>query len=145
MMQEISEVARQIRRGGWHASRLYLSWAFRRLRKHFMPEQAITGWDFVTLSDFIASFVEFTQRYPDNASRHFEAESRETQALLLTAMHFQDAYNFELPRVQRCLVHYSAPDGRTYPFCTYNSGPIFRNRVEALLAKQAARMHREGT
>jgi len=45
-------------------------------------------------------------------------------------MHFMDAYNYDLDRVSRCGVHYSAPDGRIYPFCTYNSGPVFRNRVE---------------
>ena len=32
--------------------------------------------------------------------------------------------------ISRCGVHYSAPDGRMYPFCTYNSGPTFRTRIE---------------
>jgi 7,8-dihydro-6-hydroxymethylpterin dimethyltransferase len=31
---------------------------------------------------------------------------------------------------QRCVVHYSAPDGKIYPFCSYNSGPVFRERIE---------------
>jgi len=48
----------------------------------------------------------------------------------LLGMHFMDAYNFDLERVSRCGVHYSAPDGRIYPFCTYNSGPSFRIGIE---------------
>jgi hypothetical protein len=45
-------------------------------------------------------------------------------------MHFMDAYNFQVDRVKRCTIHYSAPDGRIYPFCTYNSGRVFRTDVE---------------
>ncbi|MBW3012633.1 hypothetical protein KY340_00340 [Candidatus Woesearchaeota archaeon] len=30
-----------------------------------------------------------------------------------------------------CNIHYSAPDGKLYPFCTYNSGPCYRERVES--------------
>jgi len=33
-------------------------------------------------------------------------------------------------RVMRCLIHYSAPNGKVYPFCTYNSGPCFREKIE---------------
>ncbi|MFP4258402.1 MAG: hypothetical protein ACLFRE_05295, partial [Desulfovermiculus sp.] len=50
--------------------------------------------------------------------------------MLLAAMHFQDAYNFELDRVQHCVIHYAAPNGRLYPFCTWNSGPCHRYAVE---------------
>jgi hypothetical protein len=28
------------------------------------------------------------------------------------------------------VIHYSAPNGLIYPFCTYNSGPTFRERIE---------------
>jgi hypothetical protein len=30
----------------------------------------------------------------------------------------------------RCDIHYSVPDGRIIPFCSYNSGPIYRTEVE---------------
>jgi uncharacterized radical SAM superfamily Fe-S cluster-containing enzyme len=33
-------------------------------------------------------------------------------------------------RVKRCLIHYAAPNGRVYPFCTYNSGPSYREKIE---------------
>ncbi len=54
----------------------------------------------------------------------------EWRLLLVTAMHFQDAYNYQVERVQRCTIHYSAPDGHIYPFCTYNCGHNFRDRIE---------------
>jgi uncharacterized radical SAM superfamily Fe-S cluster-containing enzyme len=50
------------------------------------------------------------------------------QAILLSSMHFMDPYNFDLERVQRCVIHYAVPDGRIIPFCTMNS--IHRPQVE---------------
>jgi len=32
--------------------------------------------------------------------------------------------------VKRCVIHYTAPNGLVYPFCTYNSGPCFREQIE---------------
>jgi uncharacterized radical SAM superfamily Fe-S cluster-containing enzyme len=43
------------------------------------------------------------------------------QTLFLGAMHFQDAYNIDLERIQRCGVHYATPDGKIIPFCSYNT------------------------
>jgi uncharacterized radical SAM superfamily Fe-S cluster-containing enzyme len=43
------------------------------------------------------------------------------RSLFLGAMHFQDQYNMDLERLQRCGVHYSMPDGRIIPFCSYNT------------------------
>jgi hypothetical protein len=28
------------------------------------------------------------------------------------------------------VIHYAAPNGQLYPFCTYNSGPEFREKIE---------------
>lgn len=50
--------------------------------------------------------------------------------LLVGGMHFQDSYNYNVDRVKRCSIHYSAPNGKIYPFCTYNSGPVFREKIE---------------
>lgn len=52
------------------------------------------------------------------------------KTFFIFGMHFMDNYNYDLQRIRRCAVHYSAVDGRLYPFCTYNSGYIFRNNVE---------------
>lgn len=48
--------------------------------------------------------------------------------LLVGMMHFQDPYNYDLERVNRCVIHYGIPDGRIIPFCAYNS--IHRPQVE---------------
>jgi len=32
--------------------------------------------------------------------------------------------------VKRCVIHYAAPNGLLYPFCSYNSGPVFRDKIE---------------
>jgi len=53
------------------------------------------------------------------------------KSLLLSSMHFMDPYNFDLERVQRCVIHYAVPDGRIIPFCTMNS--IHRPEIEKKL------------
>ena len=53
------------------------------------------------------------------------------KSILLSSMHFMDPYNFDLERVQRCVIHYAVPDGRIIPFCTMNS--IHRPEVEKKL------------
>ena len=50
-------------------------------------------------------------------------------ALFIGTMHFMDRYNYDLDRVQRCCIHYTTPDGKLIPFCTYNSGPVYREQV----------------
>lgn len=52
--------------------------------------------------------------------------------ILIGMMHFQDPYNFDLERVNRCVIHYGTPDGRIIPFCTYNS--IHRPKIEKQFA-----------
>jgi len=53
--------------------------------------------------------------------------------MMIGSMHFMDAYNFDLERVQRCIIHYATPDGRLIPFCTMNN--IHREKVERQFAK----------
>ena len=50
-------------------------------------------------------------------------------ALFIGTMHFMDNYNYDISRVQRCCIHYATPDGHLIPFCTYNSGPVYREQV----------------
>lgn len=52
------------------------------------------------------------------------------KTLMVAGMHFMDCYNYQVERVKRCVIHYSAPNGLMYPFCAYNSGPVFRDKVE---------------
>jgi hypothetical protein len=59
-------------------------------------------------------------------------------ALLLSSMHFQDAYNMDLERVKRCIVHFGVamPDDtvKEISFCTMNS--IHRPEIEKQIAKE---------
>jgi len=53
--------------------------------------------------------------------------------LMIGSMHFMDPYNFDLDRVQRCVVHYATPDGKITPFCTMNA--LHRASVEKKFAR----------
>jgi len=57
-------------------------------------------------------------------------------ALFIGTMHFMDKYNYDLDRVSRCCIHYATPDGKLIPFCTYNSGPVYREQVWKKFAKK---------
>ena len=57
-------------------------------------------------------------------------------ALFIGTMHFMDKYNYDIDRVQRCCIHYATPDGKLIPFCTYNSGPVYREQVWKKFAKK---------
>lgn len=55
------------------------------------------------------------------------------RGLLLSCMHFQDAYNMDVERASRCIVHYGYYDRELkqvfrVPFCTMNT--IHRERIE---------------
>ena len=64
----------------------------------------------------------------------------QTRNLMISAMHFQDAYNFDLERVKRCLVHYGVidPDDPNnvleIPFCAMNT--VHRPSIEEKLARK---------
>lgn len=64
-------------------------------------------------------------------------KSKETLAafswrmLLISGMHFQDNYNYDVERVRRCAIHYATPDMRVIPFCAFNGGPEYRKEIEA--------------
>jgi len=52
-------------------------------------------------------------------------------SLFLGMMHFMDKYNYDIARIQRCDIHYSTPDGRIVPFCTFNVMPeLYRDRLQ---------------
>jgi len=52
------------------------------------------------------------------------------KTLFLGLMHFQDPYNYDVDRVERCCIHYATPDGRIIPFCAYNVIPeLYRDKT----------------
>ncbi|KYK38823.1 MAG: radical SAM protein [Theionarchaea archaeon] len=56
------------------------------------------------------------------------------EAVLIGCMHFQDGYNFDIERVQRCAIHYALPGGRIIPFCPFNT--VHRKAFETEYARQ---------
>jgi uncharacterized radical SAM superfamily Fe-S cluster-containing enzyme len=52
--------------------------------------------------------------------------------IMIGSMHFQDPYNFDLERLERCGIHYAIPDGRIVPFCAMNS--LHREKIEKQFA-----------
>jgi uncharacterized radical SAM superfamily Fe-S cluster-containing enzyme len=54
------------------------------------------------------------------------------KTLFLGLMHFQDEYNYDVERTERCVIHYGMPDGRIVPFCAFNVIPeYYRDEIQA--------------
>ncbi len=64
--------------------------------------------------------------------RNFDSVgSWHVRSLFLGMMHFQDKYNEDLERLQRCDIHYLTPDLRIVPFCAFNVIPEwYRDRIQ---------------
>jgi hypothetical protein len=54
------------------------------------------------------------------------------KTLMIGLMHFMDAHNFDLARVERCTIHYGFPGGLIVPFCTMNT--LHRQSLEKMYA-----------
>jgi len=93
--------------------------------------------DNVSFKEFFSYMQGFTDRryFIDNFFKKKKLSEKKWKLLIIASMHFQDSYNYETERVKRCVVHYATPNGKLYPFCTYNSGPYFRTEVEKQFAK----------
>jgi uncharacterized radical SAM superfamily Fe-S cluster-containing enzyme len=53
------------------------------------------------------------------------------KSMLIGMMHFQDKFNYDVERVQRCDIHYLTPDLRIIPFCAYNVLPEwYRDNIQ---------------
>jgi uncharacterized radical SAM superfamily Fe-S cluster-containing enzyme len=93
------------------------------------PEQIITS---KTLQGFARLVMA-----PNLASA---ANFLHTKNLMISSMHFQDSYNFDLERVKCCLVHYGVIDPSDnskvleIPFCAMNT--LHREKIEQALAIQ---------
>ncbi len=99
--------------------------ALKIVKKHFDEKKAPAGLTFRRLLGVMDGYKN-TER-----GRRPEAEKTYSyNTVFVAGMHFQDKYNYDVERARRCVIHQSAPDGRMYPFCTYNSGPFYRERVE---------------
>jgi 7,8-dihydro-6-hydroxymethylpterin dimethyltransferase len=133
LMGAISSAVRHFGRSGL-LNKLNNAHQMKNLRTFYREDVAPEGWSFESFADFMLDFADFRNRYADNEARMWSGRPPRHRPLLMTCMHFQDVYNYQIDRVNRCLVHYAAPDGSLYPFCSYNSGPCHRNRIEKQFA-----------
>jgi len=99
--------------------------AFTSIKKHFREDKAPKG---LTFTSFLMTLQGLMDK---RIGRSHDGKERTYKTLLVAGMHFMDAYNYDVDRARRCVVHYAAPNGFLYPFCTYNSGPTFRNMIES--------------
>ncbi len=99
--------------------------AWNSLRKHYHEERAPQGLSF-------DRFLQTLQGLVDHKYGRGEMEKQEFsyKTLMVASMHFMDSYNYDVERVKRCVIHYAAPNGLLYPFCAYNAGPTFREKIE---------------
>jgi len=104
---------------GWTGVKAWMS-----LKKHFKAEFAPPG---LTFEKFIQTLQGFTDK---KVGRDGMDGVYTYRTLLVAGMHFMDEYNYDIERVKRCLIHYAAPNGLLYPFCAYNAGPTFREKIE---------------
>jgi hypothetical protein len=95
------------------------------LRRHFNEGRAPEGLTFTKFLETLQGLMD--KRYGRGSA---EKQGFTFKTLMLAGMHFMDHYNYDIERVKRCVIHYAAPDGRLYPFCAYNGGPTFRDKIE---------------
>ena len=119
---ELDELSRKAKKSKIKIIHKINTW--RALKKYYNQEKAPKG----------LSFEKVLQCLDGYRSREYRsgemAKKTGFPILFITSMHFQDSYNFDLNRNRRCVIHYSAPDNKMYPFCTYNCGPTFRDKIE---------------
>ena len=107
---------------------------FKTFSKYFHPEKAPKNLSFEDLKDFLIrliSGIDLQKRASSQEGKIYH-QIGNFHAMLVASMHFQDHYNFDLKRAKRCVVHYAAPNGKFYPFCTWNSGPCHRKNEKLL-------------
>jgi uncharacterized radical SAM superfamily Fe-S cluster-containing enzyme len=92
--------------------------------KHFDQSKAPEGLTLAKLGQTIEGLLD------KKAGRGKNDGTYTYKTLMVAGIHFMDSYNYDVERVKRCVIMYSTPDKRLYPFCAYNSGIVFRDRIE---------------
>ncbi len=122
MLQEMELLARKTSATSFKMFSKIKAW--NNLRKHFHAKKAPKD---LTFNRFLQTLQGMTDK------RYGRGEKDGTftyKTLMVAGMHFMDSYNYDVERVKRCVIHYAAPNGMIYPFCAYNSGPNFREKIE---------------
>ena len=97
--------------------------AFQKLHKHWRGKHAPAGMGFADLLHTLNGMIDKNVGRGEKGKKTF-------RTLMVAGMHFMDVYNYEVDRARRCVIHYSTPDKRLYSFCTYNAGPVYREKTE---------------
>jgi uncharacterized radical SAM superfamily Fe-S cluster-containing enzyme len=75
---------------------------------------------FQKLSEYLKDVVLHSNYLSLNKMHH--------DMILIGSMHFMDPYNYDVERVQRCVIHYATPEGTIVPFCAMNT--LHRQKIE---------------
>jgi uncharacterized radical SAM superfamily Fe-S cluster-containing enzyme len=128
MFSKMNEIAEKSSGSGLIMKNLVKAKTFHTMKKYFDESQSPEGLTFTRFLQTLDGFV-------DHDKGRGEMDGKYTfKTLLVAGMHFMDCYNYDVERVKRCVIHYSTPDGTLFPFCTYNSGPVYRESVEKKFA-----------
>jgi uncharacterized radical SAM superfamily Fe-S cluster-containing enzyme len=122
MVQDIEELSRKKFSGIMKYYNGAKGWM--ELKKHFKADLAPEG---LTFERFLNTIQGMTNK---KLGRDGMDGTFTYRTLLVAGMHFQDNYNYDIERLKRCVIHYAAPDGKLYPFCAYNAGPTYREKIE---------------
>jgi uncharacterized radical SAM superfamily Fe-S cluster-containing enzyme len=123
MLQQIDALARKSERQHVRIYTKMKTW--NALRKHYHEDRAPQG---LTFNKFLQTLQGLMDKEYGRGSAEKEGYTYKT--LMVAGMHFMDSYNYDIERVKRCIIHYAAPNGLIYPFCAYNSGPVYREKIE---------------
>ncbi len=122
MLQEIDMLARSADKARFKFFSKIRTWNV--LKKYYHEDRAPRGLTFT-------KFLQTLQGMTDKDYGRGEKDGDFTyKTLMVAGMHFMDSYNYDIERVKRCVIHYAAPNGLIYPFCAYNSGPVYREKIE---------------
>lgn len=91
---------------------------YKNIHKVFNKDKAPANFDLTTaLFDLISKKKDPFKRFRENS-------------VMIGMMHFMDPYNYDVDRVQSCVIHYVVPDGRIIPFCAFNALPeLYREAI----------------
>jgi len=127
MLREMDELSRKAGKRRFQFFTKFEAW--NSLRKFFHEEKAPEG---LTFTKFLQTLQGMTDKKYGRGDS--EKSGFTYRTLMLAGMHFMDSYNYDVERVKRCVIHYAAPNGLIYPFCAYNSGPVYREKIERQFA-----------
>jgi 7,8-dihydro-6-hydroxymethylpterin dimethyltransferase len=123
MLQEMDVLSRKADKARVKFFSKVRSWNL--MRKFFHEDRAPEG---LTFNKFLQTLQGMTDKRYGRGDK--EEAGFTYRTLMVAGMHFMDGYNYDVERVKRCVIHYAAPNGLIYPFCAYNSGPVFRETIE---------------